>query len=231
MSSKKADKNISDYCQLISQKFNLDAKVLLKEWDDMNKESVVQKSTEKSKEITIESVNCSTVPMLAAMCEAKGLKKSGKKDELIARLLDCLKKEKNGEPVVTVTEKKTLSKSVKEDKPVITALKKDIPNFSIKKNSFGNFEHLETHLIFTVVNGENIVTGVQQENGEVFDLSVKDIDLCHKFKFKYLLPKNLNSSKTLEETKNDEIDAEDLDMEDPDLDEPDLDDEELEEEL
>lgn len=222
-------KNISDYCTLISQKYNLDPKCLLQDWENMSKEQKIV-SSEKSKEITIESVNSSTVPMLSAMCEAKGLKKTGKKDELIARLLDCLKKEKNGEKF----EPKKASvpvKKVKDDSPVISTVKKSVETFPIKKNSFGNFEHLETHLVFTVTNNENLVTGVQQENGEVFDLTSKDIDLCHKFKFKYVLPKNLNTSKSLEDSKLDDPDLDDPDLDDPDLDDPDLDDEEAEDEL
>lgn len=91
------DKHVSDYCLLLSQKYKLDNEDLFKEWKKMkitedtdipselkSPPKSVKKTlevSEKSKEITIERISnpSTTKDMLSAMCEAKGLKKSGKK--------------------------------------------------------------------------------------------------------------------------------------------------------
>lgn len=189
------------------------------------KAQTTETSGDKSKEITLERVNDPTLTkeMLVAMCEAKGLKKSGKKDELVARLIDHLKKpidEAAAVPAPVGTSKKKVISSAPSDEkkdtpPVLHKFKKNDNEIVIKKNKFGNYEHMATCLLF---NEDKKVFGVQRENGEIAELTDDDIEACKQYKFAYVVPKNLNLSKELRTTELDELNEE-------------LDDEDIEDEL
>jgi hypothetical protein len=240
---------ILEFCKKISINFpDLNEQELFSLWSgekDSEKQTsmavvpvVVKKSppvlqtSEKSLEITKEKIvsGLTTKEMLTAMCKAKGLKVSGKKEELISRLLDCLtssevsssSKEEQKLPTtssMTATKKNLPSVSIKKTPPpVIKSVSGS--DMKIKKNSFGNYEHLETHLIF---DGNKMVCGVQLADGLVASLTEQDIETCKKYKFSYNVPNNLNTAKSL-----DDIKVEDLD--DDELNEEDLEDELVEEE-
>ena len=155
---------------------------------------------------------------LVAMCKSKGLKVTGTKNELVDRIM-----------LPTTSQSASPSggkQSVKPKSPqIVKKLAEKIPIISIKKNSFGNYEHEETGFIFD--NKSQKVYGKQNKNGTISKLVHEDIDLCNKYKFDYVIPDNLNS-KVDDEVEDDLDDDEgDEELEEGELEE----DEELEEEL
>jgi hypothetical protein len=225
--------SVKEFFKTLSKKYELDENELVSLWN--GKESSVvekkkspkktespkletQKEDKKEPEITKEKIMTATRDMLAAMCKAKGLKMSGKKDELVQRLLESLGNSDKKEVV-----KKTPPKSSKKEEPVVLkTVKEKSGHLEIRKNKFGNFEHVETGLVF---NGDKMVYGRQMEDGGVSELLPEDIEACKKYKFPYKLPENLSVNKSLDDVKVEDIDDEE------ELDEEDMEQEELEEEL
>jgi hypothetical protein len=155
-----------------------------------------------------------TKEMLAAMCKKKGLKQSGKKEELYQRLIESIStSSKAADPKSSEPKKSAPSK--KEEAPLIKSIKERTAELAIRKNKHGNFEHVQTGLIF---NTDKLVYGKQLENGTVVDLTSTDVETCKKYKFPFKIPENLNSSKNMDDVKIDEIDEELLDEEDLDED-------------
>lgn len=171
---------------------------------------------------------------LSALCRVKGLKTTGTKPELIARLSGTPVPDKPGKDESKGKgESKGESKGKGESEsksarvpPKLQALVAEATktfSSNLKQNKHGNYEHEETHLVFDKESKQ--VIGKQASNGHVLALTDEDIESCNRYKFKYALPENLVTTK-----KNDvvaelgEDDAEEL------VDENDLE-EELEEEL
>ena len=123
---------------------------------------------------------------LIAHCKTKGLKTTGTKQELIDRLTggSAPPAEKK------VVEKKAKTKDQTTEPDIIKNVQSTIQAVQIKKNSFGNYEHPETGLVFDRINQR--VIGKQNKNGKVDSLTDEDIDTCNKYKFKYDIPENLN---------------------------------------
>jgi hypothetical protein len=145
---------------------------------------------------------------LVAHCKSRGLKTTGNKQELIDRLT-------GGVTTVEAASDKEEKKKVTKAKPVqetkiATHVQSTIQTVQIKKNSFGNFEHVETGLVFDRITQK--VMGKQNANGKIDCLNDNDIETCNKFKFKYDLPENLNtntkSSVSIEGLEDDEDDIE-----------------------
>ena len=150
-----------------------------------------------------------TKDMLAAMCKKKGLKQSGKKEELFKRLVDSLS---SSTTESTSVKKPVVSASKKEDAPIIKSIKERTAELAIRKNKFGNFEHVPTGLIF---NTDKMVYGKQLADGTVLELTSIDIDTCNKYKFPFKMPENLNTSnKNMDDVKIEEMEEELLDEED-----------------
>ena len=122
---------------------------------------------------------------LIAHCKTKGLKTTGTKQELIDRLTGGATPEK---------EKKTVPSSKTKPPPVeptvVRGIQSTIQTVQIKKNSFGNYEHPDTGLVFDRINQR--VIGKQNKSGKIDSLTDEDIETCNKFKFKYDIPENLN---------------------------------------
>jgi len=155
--------------------------------------------------------------MLSAMCKKKGLKMSGKKEELVQRLIDCLSPSSSSSSSESKPSQPshlsiTAAKSKGEESSVIKAVKSTVSDIAIRRNNYGNFEHMQTGLVF---NTDKLVYGRQVE-GEVLPLTTEDIEQCKKYKFMYKLPENLNVNKSLDDIKIDDVEEEE-----------DLDDEEL----
>ena len=162
-------------------------------------------------EITKEKIMIATKDMLAAMCKKKGLKMSGKKEELVSRLLDSL----SSSSATASAPAKPSSNSKKDDSPVVKAAKASIGELAIRRNKHGNFEHMQTGLVF---NTEKQVYGKQLDSGEVKALTSEDIETCKKYKFPFKLPDNLNVNKSLDDIKVDEIEEEE-ELDDEDIEE------------
>ena len=124
---------------------------------------------------------------LKALCKEKGMKVSGRKDELIQRLLKGEKK---------LPSRKKSSPKKKKQTSVEKLIKKDIPTIQIRRNNFNNYEHAESGLVFD--KDEQIVFGKQSTNdkgeSEILELTKEDIEICNKHKWQYRLSENLNDN-------------------------------------
>lgn len=214
------DKMVHDFCRSLSIKYNLNEDDLYTIWSGatVSTTSTVAVSSSSTNdpdtEITREKIMSATKEMLAAMCKKKGLKQSGKKEELYQRLIESIStSSKAADPKSSEPKKSAPSK--KEEAPLIKSIKERTAELAIRKNKHGNFEHVQTGLIF---NTDKLVYGKQLENGTVVDLTSTDVETCKKYKFPFKIPENLNSSKNMDDVKIDEIDEELLDEEDLDED-------------
>lgn len=222
------DTFILDFCDVIAKKYKLNKNDLFALWKEENdsdeKESSstspskVEKPTSPLK-LTREKINIATKDMLVAYCKAKGVKQSGKKEEVVKRLLDLLEKEEKTEKKEEVIEKSS-SSSKSSSLQILKSISEKTEKIEIRKNKFGNMEHFETSLVFD--KESSYVIGVQNTNGKIDSLTDKTIELCKKFKFKYNLPENLSVDKGLNSVKVEELDEED----EEELDEDDIEEEE-----
>lgn len=235
------DGMVRDFCRILSEKYNLNETEVLSVWTGSVPQQTQVKSSSSAltsssassasasvqddadTEITKEKIMSATKDMLAAMCKKKGLKQSGKKEELYKRLVDCLA---SAVPAPEVSAKKpVVSSAKKEDAPVIKSIKERTAELAIRKNKYGNFEHVPTGLIF---NTDKMVYGKQLPDGTVLELTSIDIDTCNKYKFPFKMPENLNTSnKNMDDVKIEDMEEELLDEEDI---EDDVEDEDVEDE-
>jgi hypothetical protein len=219
----KFDLLVREFCDKVASTFNINSDEVYRLWDSAASPSSKATSPVKSKaeptkaassssasaagnddtEITREKILSANKDMLIAMCKKQGVKVTGKKDELIQRLVDSLSAEKK--------EKKVEPPKKNSDPPVVKAVKDRMAELAIRKNKFGNFEHTQTSLVF---NTDKMVFGRQLEDGKISELTADDIELCKKYKFPYKIPENLNTSKTLDDVKIEDIDEEVLDDDD-----------------
>ena len=215
-----------DYIQKISLKYDISHDELLRLWngnlENKEEENVVEnkeeenvienkeeenvvKNKEEDDEIDPEKILKASKAELVAMCKKKGKKCSGTKNELISRLVS--------KPVVKKTKKK---KKELKTPPVIKKINASIPAIQIRKNKFGNYEHVDSGLIFNKHTKK--VIGKQHSDGQIIELSHSDIDLCNKYKFSYNLPENLNKKSTLDDIQIDDLDSDNDDENDKSVD-------------
>lgn len=142
-----------------------------------------------------------TVPELKAYSKKFGLKVTGKRDEILNRLIffknnrDDMKKEVKKKPKKS-PENKLLSK-----------IQTDMSNLTIRRNKFGNYMHEETNLVFD--KESKLVIGMQTEDGKINKLTIADIENCNKYNFEYSMPDNLEeNSDSLKDVKVNELDEE-----------------------
>lgn len=237
--SKQIDSTILEFCETIAQKFGLNKMDVYALWsDDHAPTSASSHSSPKSEksdkpasadmsEMTPEKVLTCTKDYLMAYCKSKGLKQSGKKEEIIQRVLDSLKA--SGSASTTAPAKASSSSKSKAPAPVAPVLAnvaEKSGTLEIRRNKFGNEEHFESGLVFN--KDTKMVIGKQNPNGKLESLTDKDIETCKKYKFLYKLPENLSVDKGLQNIKVDELDEEDeeeLDEDDIEEEEEDLDNE------
>jgi hypothetical protein len=237
--SKQIDSTILEFCETIAQKFGLNKMDVYALWsDDQAPTSASSHSSPKSEksdkpvsvdvsEMTPEKVLTCTKDYLMAYCKSKGLKQSGKKEEIIQRVLDSLKT--TGSTSTTASAAKASSSKSKASAPVpsvLASVAEKSGTLEIRRNKFGNEEHFESGLVFN--KETKMVIGKQNPNGKLESLTDKDIETCKKYKFLYKLPENLSVDKGLQNIKVDELDEEDeeeLDEDDIEEEEEDLDNE------
>lgn len=183
----------------------------------VEKESVVSKPENQEKssedpdlEITKEKILVANKDVLAAMCKKKGLKMSGKKDDLVQRLIESLSSTSSASSASSSVSK---TSSKKEESSIIRSLKSTISDIAIRKNKYGNFEHMQTGLVFGL---DKKVYGRQVE-GEVVPLTTDDIETCKRYKFLCKLPENLNVNKSLDDIKIDDVEQDEDDLDDEEL--------------
>jgi hypothetical protein len=239
--SKQIDSTILEFCETIAQKFGLNKMDVYALWsDDQAPTSVSSHSSPKSEksdkpvsvdvsEMTPEKVLTCTKDYLMAYCKSKGLKQSGKKEEIIQRVLDSLKTTGSTSTSTTASAAKASSSKSKASAPVpsvLASVAEKSGTLEIRRNKFGNEEHFESGLVFN--KETKMVIGKQNPNGKLESLTDKDIETCKKYKFLYKLPENLSVDKGLQNIKVDELDEEDeeeLDEDDIEEEEEDLDNE------
>jgi len=242
--SKQIDSIILEFCETIAQKFGLNKMDVYALWSDdqapVSSSSSSSSSSEKGEkneksasadvtEMTPEKVLTCTKDYLMAYCKSKGLKQSGKKEEIIQRVLDSLKasgssSSASASPAVKASTSK--SKASAPTAPVLASVAEKSGTLEIRRNKFGNEEHFESGLVFN--KETKMVIGKQNQNGKLDSLTDKDIETCKKYKFLYKLPENLSVDKGLQNVKVDELDEEDeeeLDEDDIEEEEEDLDNE------
>ena len=223
---KQIDSSIFDFCDIVAKKYKLSQSELFKLWNG-DEVSSSSSSSSKSKEssdvepameLTREKILSSTKDVLMAFCKSKNVKQSGKKEEIVERLLGLLNDDVKTEskPVQTKT-----TKPVQSSTPaVLVKIAEKAGTPEIRKNKFGNYEHFESGLVFN--NDTKMAIGHQNSNGKVDSLTDNNIEMCKKYKFKYTLPENLSVDKGLNNVKVEDVDDEDED----ELDEDDIEEEE-----
>lgn len=236
--SKQIDSTILEFCETIAQKFGLNKMDVYALWRDDNTSTSASASSQPEKgasvdvsEMTPEKVLTCTKDYLMAYCKSKGLKQSGKKEEIIQRVLDSLKTTGATTTTTTASAAKasasgSKSKASAPVPPVLASVAEKSGTLEIRKNKFGNEEHFESGLVFN--KETKLVIGKQNPNGKLESLTDKDIETCKKYKFLYKLPENLSVEKGLQNVKVDELDEEDeeeLDEDDIEEEEDDLDNE------
>ena len=207
--SKSIDGVVHLFIEQVSQKYDISPEELLGIWEG-NKVKTTKKSV-KSPPVNPSSENISdnnrsvnelmscTRAELAQMCADKGLKKSGTKAQLAARITggteeDVKKTTTSKKDAPKPATSKTSTKlTTEKQKSILDMVGKTKTIISIKLNSHGNHEHPESGLVFDSVTKKCI--GKQEENGKISPLTEEDIDLCNKFKFKYVIPENLDIKK------------------------------------
>lgn len=220
---KQIDSSIFEFCDIVAKKYKLSQSELFKLWngDEVSSSSKSKESSdvEPAMELTREKILSSTKDVLMAFCKSKNVKQSGKKEEIIERLLGLLNDDvKNDSKPV---QPKTTTKSVQSSTAsVLVKIVEKSGTPEIRKNKFGNYEHFESGLVFN--NDTKMAIGHQNSNGKVDSLTDNNIEMCKKYKFKYTLPENLSVDKGLNNVKVEDVDDEDED----ELDEDDIEDEE-----
>jgi hypothetical protein len=126
-----------------------------------------------------------TVDKLKEMCRVKGLKVSGKKDELLHRLENPTAAESKAG---TTRKKKSLFKP-RDVTKIIEKLRGNISSLSVRKNSQGHYVHLESGLVFDPRSQK--VIGKWKDD-QVKWLAKNDVEMCIKLGVMYELPENLD---------------------------------------
>lgn len=207
---KQIESSVETFISTVAIKYNLNRNELYSVWSDEKAPLSPKKASPKEPSLsTINMNDCSperlskaTLPELRALCKTKGVKCSGKKDELLSRLLE---KEGAKETIVIPTKKPS---SKKQFTPII-------PSIPIRKNKFGNLEHPETHIVFDRTT--EIAIGRQDDNGTVVPLTDEDIENCRKFKFRYELPSNLDRDRPVEQESGSDVELKEGGDEEVDL--------------
>ena len=214
------ENNIQLYISQVASVYKLDENELYKLWNNSaeltTKKSVVSKTS--SDDILDPVLLKLNKKELSDICKAKNLPVSGTKADLIKRIVG--NETNKGKNLNLNSNSKTGTKQPE----VIKKLMEKKPTIQIKINDFGNFEHSETHLLFN--KNTKRAYGIQNDDGSISELTPNDIDLCHKFKFTYDIPENLD--------KKDDDDEDDEELDDEEVieeEEEEEEEEELEEEL
>jgi hypothetical protein len=223
---------IQAFANKIAEKHSLDVDELMTLFDSNCTVSSKPKTKTKTKakakatkssplvdmeDLSIERLSKCSVAELKALCSSKSLKVSGKKEELVNRLLG-----KDGEKSSSKSTKQTEKpKAEKKSKvpskadrstgsiSVINQLVSKLPVTAIRKNKFGNLEHNITKLVFDSKTKK--ATGKQNDDGTISELTDEDIQQCRKYKFEFVLPSNLDKGNL------DKVNIEELDEGEDDL--------------
>lgn len=195
--AKAVNKTVDSFIEKVAFTYSIDIAELRMMWDGgAVVKKAVHKSPSKPKEEKVDTSSSELgslgKPELVAQCKARGLKTTGTKAELVARLSGGAETEAKPEPKT-----RTPSKKSKQAAPPVPAIVKTVQTkiepITLTKNSFGNNEHKPTGLVFNRETRK--VFGKQNPDGSVDPLTDEDIETCNKYKFQYMIPENLNTKK------------------------------------
>lgn len=209
--------SIEEFSSLVSEKFNIDKDEILELWNNnvsldvkvsrravSSTSSVEKKSAPPKKESTTTSSSTTTI----CKYEFKKGKNIGTRCNSRISEGDYCKKhkgpaEKEEKPQTKSSEKSEEKEEEPEEKSVIKKAKENTTGLTLRRNTFGNYEHSETRLLFDRKTRD--VYGKQNYETESVDqLSEEDIEICQQMNFKYRLPLTLNKKKE-EETEEEEV--------------------------
>ena len=183
---------VQKYIENVAKRYNLDKKDLYNIWSGGIDSGIIVKQEEPEDDDFARFMKCS-VKELKDLCKKSDKKYSGSKSLLVGRLL----------------EKEV--KSIPKPENIVKQIQKKVPIIQLRRNKYGNFEHPETNFVFVLKKGdEKEVIGKQiyDEQGTVADLIAEDFELCKKFKFRYILPDNLDKNdNNLDDVSVDELDS------------------------
>lgn len=237
------DDTVSKYIRIISTKYNIDYDSLISEWKggceqktanvETTKTSVRKvvlppetkvesKSNEKVHETKVESKSSETNESLMLLtkqelqekCRKAGVRSSGTKNELVKYLLEKkpVKTTQTKMPEFIKQTSPQEEKKTEQKQTIIKKISESQPVFNIRRNKFNNYEDINTGFVFD--NLSKKVIGKQNSDGSVSDLTKEDINICNKYKFKYVLPANLDKNTRTEDVKVEELDEEEEEADD-----------------
>jgi hypothetical protein len=230
------DDTVSKYIRIISTKYNLDYNSLISEWKGGCEQPIVKVETTKTQpkptpkvveskaetkvesksEDTNDSLMLLTKQELQERCRKAGVRSSGTKNELVKYLLEKkpLKTTQTKMPefIKTSTPLPQEEKKTEQKPTIIKKITASQPVFNIRRNKFNNYEDINTGFVFN--NLSKKVIGKQNSDGTISDLTKEDINICNKYKFKYVLPNNLDKNTRTEDVKVEELDEEEEEADD-----------------
>lgn len=127
-----------------------------------------------SAENTTEDLSKLKLTELKALCKTKSLPVSGTKSELIQRL--------TGGTAPSTSKKNPVApkKDPTFNAQVLKTFEPKRNPMVIKRNIWGNFEHSDTNLVFSL---DKKVIGKQGREGHILELSFQDLENIEKFHF------------------------------------------------
>lgn len=149
--------------------------LLLREYNNLEEEKLnsIWKNyvNQQKPEFTFSELNKFRKKDLESLCKSQNILHTGTKQVLICRLLGDNK---------IVAQKKSKKQTTKYQ------MIKNTEVIKIHKNVHGNYEHLESGLVFDEINKK--VIGKQHSDGSVMPLSTDDIEFCRVRMFDYEIP-------------------------------------------
>ena len=195
------DNLIRNFISDVSSKFNISKDDLNNMWDkkDNKDNKIVNKEGEDVREVDdMEKYKNMKKNELVKICDELKISKSGKKEELINRIIKKQNRKDN----------------------IIDKLNLSLNSIVIKKNEYNNYVHIPTSFVFN--KDTKCVIGKEVEEGQIVQLNKNDINICNKYKFKYNIPDDLNNDGNeseddiddiLEEDSDDDVEGDDVEEE------------------
>lgn len=214
---------IQDFLSAVSVKTNTPLSELTSLWNKQSTDPVKREQISPRKAVVPSSgtpeLQKLSKPELVELCRRQKLKITGTKQDLIARLDMQFQPSLSSQQ--SLSSQSTDNPSPKQsasnvqasmDSKVKNLVQIQAPKYRITRNSFGNYCHTETGLVYDRDLLKFI--GKQHSSGRVDSLTDEDIETCNQYRFPYLLPENL--SKSTKATAIPELDENELVGEDDD---------------
>lgn len=94
--------------------------------------------------------------------------------------------------------KTSITQTIESKRPKLTVIKSKAGNYILQGDQNHIFEDLRKNKFVLDLTTKKI-SGIENCNGEIEPLSKSLIEICHKYKLKYDIPLNLNTSDIMEE--------------------------------